>query len=101
MTTAEKIKRARLAAGLTQQGLAEKTGTTVRAAQRWEAGAKPRRRMLQRIADATGVQPEDLEGDESPAAEFRSVDRDYLIELVREALLVGLDRRRTRREVAA
>jgi len=57
-----KIKELRLAAGLTQLALAEKTGIPYRTIQSWEEGArKPSDlRKLHKVAVALGVRIEDL-----------------------------------------
>src|SRR5918912_1635411 len=53
------LRRYRLAAGLTQEGLAERAGLAPRGLPRLEAGEhKPQRSTLQRLADALGLTPE-------------------------------------------
>lgn len=64
-----RVREARLAAGLSQERLADRIGTTQNAVSRWERGAvKPSRRYLTAIADATGRPDllDDGEGGEEP-----------------------------------
>lgn len=62
MTTAERIKRARLAARLTQDELARKVGVASFTVSRWERGAQePGRHQYVRIAEATGAQLVELQ----------------------------------------
>ncbi len=51
------ILRARSAAGLTQEALADRIGTSQSTIARWESGSQlPSVRSLTRVADATGFQ---------------------------------------------
>lgn len=51
----DRIKRARWDAGLSQQKLADKAGTTRHNIMRWESGKnEPRLRFIRAIAEATG-----------------------------------------------
>lgn len=51
------ILRARAAAGLTQEALAERIGTSQSTIARWESGTQlPSVRSLMRVADATGFE---------------------------------------------
>jgi transcriptional regulator with XRE-family HTH domain len=53
------LRRYRLAAGLTQEGLAERAGLAARSIPGLEAGEhKPQRSTLQRLAEALGLVPE-------------------------------------------
>lgn len=55
------IARARKAAGLTQQELADKLGVIQQQVAKWEAaGANPQTKTLKRIADALGCSIDDL-----------------------------------------
>lgn len=55
MTVGEKIKSERLALGLSQRQLADRSGCTARAIGYWEAGQrKPRLLQLLRVANALG-----------------------------------------------
>lgn len=56
MTTGERIRAARLRAGLTQQELAEKIGISYQGIGQWERDArKPKIETLSKIADAVGA----------------------------------------------
>ena len=73
MTTGERIRAARLNAGLTQRALAEKCGIAAGTVQQYERGVRqPRIGLLVRIAIALGVRLEDLTGTETfeSGAEF-------------------------------
>lgn len=77
MTTALRIKRARHAAGLTQEELARRVGVGVRNVPGWESGKSvPRAKTLRRIAEVTGVEVSELVvlEDTSEAARSRAVD---------------------------
>ena len=66
MTTGEKIKRAREAAGLSQEKLAQQSGVTYSTVTKWEQD-KPESidaYNLRRLARTLGVRMEDLLGDE-------------------------------------
>lgn len=66
MTTGERIRAARLNAGLTQRALAEKCGIAAGTVQQYERGVRqPRIGLLVRIAIALGVRLEDLTGTET------------------------------------
>lgn len=55
VTTAERIKQARLRAGLTQEQLAQRVGVASITASRWERGVnEPYAHQFVRIAEATG-----------------------------------------------
>lgn len=57
----EKLKAARLAAGLTQGQLAEKVGCQQRDVSRWENGSRePLASTLKKLAQAIGCSMEDL-----------------------------------------
>ena len=57
----EKLKSARLAAGLTQGQLAEKVGCQQRDISRWEAGQRePKATNLKKLALALGCSMDDL-----------------------------------------
>lgn len=61
MTTAEHIKRARLQARLTQDELGRKVGVASITVSRWERGTQdPQRHQYVRIAEATGLQLDEL-----------------------------------------
>ena len=60
MSVSDKIRTARLAAGLTQQAAADATGVHVTQWCRWERGSSPRAEMLGRLAIALGVTLEAL-----------------------------------------
>ena len=61
MTVGEKIKEARLQAGLTQAELAEKLGVPYQSVGQWERGVRnPKFHTLYRIASALGVTAFDL-----------------------------------------
>lgn len=61
MTTAERIKRARMGAGLTQAQLAQAAGVSSITVSRWERGSsEPRLHQFRRLADAAGVAISDL-----------------------------------------
>ncbi len=64
MSFAENLKRARLAAGLSQARLAEASGVSLRAIQTWESGEKHPKSIefVRRAADALGVATEELLG---------------------------------------
>lgn len=56
VTTAERIKRARLRAGLTQEQLAQRVGVAHATVSRWERGvSRPYTSQFNRISQATGV----------------------------------------------
>lgn len=58
MTTAEKIKKYRIGAGLTQTQAAAKCGMSYQAWQKYELGLRsPGMDMLAKIASAVGVKP--------------------------------------------
>ena len=60
-----KLSAARIAAGLTQQELADKTGVAISQGQRWEYGKnKPKVAALMRMSAILGVALEDLVDDE-------------------------------------
>ena len=63
-TRAQTIRYARLAAGLTQQQLADKSGVNIRQIQRVESGSSAAENLtaknLLALADALGVDPHDL-----------------------------------------
>lgn len=57
----EKLKAARLAAGLTQGQLAEKVGCQQRDVSRWENGSRePRATTLKKLAQALGCSMDEL-----------------------------------------
>lgn len=56
----EKLKAARLAAGMTQAELAAATGCTQKDIARWEAGREPRALTLKKLAQALGCSMDDL-----------------------------------------
>lgn len=56
----EKLKAARMAAGLTQAQLAEKIGCSQHHICRWEAGQEPRALTLKNLAQALGCTMDDL-----------------------------------------
>lgn len=60
MNISQNIRAARLAAGLTQQALADKLGVAVMAVNRWENGSTPRADRIVPIAAALNVQPGEL-----------------------------------------
>ena len=63
ITTADKIKAARLNAGLTQERLAELAGVCVRTVHNNETGFRhPTRATLRVLAEALGVDVSDLKG---------------------------------------
>ena len=51
----DRIKKARLAAGLTQQAAADLVGTHATRVSHWERGISPRPEVLPKIAAALGV----------------------------------------------
>ncbi len=51
---ADRIRRARRDAGLTQQALADRLGVSLRAVQAWEAGAEPQLAKRAALARVTG-----------------------------------------------
>jgi len=55
-----RIKKARLAAGLTQQAAADLLGTHVTRLSQWERGVEPRANMLLKLARMFGVSVESL-----------------------------------------
>ncbi len=56
------LRKAREAAGLSQQELAEKTGYSVQIIAALEAGAVVRMTEVSRVASALGVAPQELRG---------------------------------------
>ena len=63
MTIGENIKKARLAAGLTQKELADKCGIADSAVRKYESGrVVPKLPMIKKIADALNVFITDLTG---------------------------------------
>lgn len=55
------IRRARIAAGLTQEDLAREVGVGLRNVPDWESGKRvPRLKTLRRIAEVTGTSVESL-----------------------------------------
>lgn len=56
----EKLKAARIAAGLTQAQLAEKVGCSQHHISRWEEGREPRALTLKKLAEALGCSMDDL-----------------------------------------
>lgn len=56
----EKLKAARLAAGMTQAQLAAAMGCTQKDISRWEAGLEPRALTLKKMAQALGCKMDDL-----------------------------------------
>lgn len=67
MTTAEKIRQARKAAGLTQKQLAKKLGITVGAISQCETGQRnPKITTLYKIARALNVSLPEVMGDDAP-----------------------------------
>ena len=55
----DRIRKARLAAGLSQEKLGELVGSSRRHVMRWEKGThRPTKRYIARIAEATGTAPE-------------------------------------------
>lgn len=56
----EKLKAARIAAGLSQVELAERVGCTQKDISRWEAGREPMALTLKRLAQALGCSMDDL-----------------------------------------
>ena len=63
ITTADRIKAARLNAGITQERLAELAGVCVRTVHNNETGLRqPTRATLRVLADALGVEVSDLKG---------------------------------------
>lgn len=68
MTTAERIKRARQNAGLTQEQLAHAVGVASITVSRWERELhEPHERQFVRIAEATGSEIDDLHAVEAIA----------------------------------
>lgn len=65
----KKIKRLRLAKGLTQTQLAEKSGVKYQSVQEWEkeGGTAPTRKRMPRVATALGVPPEELTSNAKPS----------------------------------
>lgn len=65
MTTGERIKRIRIARGVTQKELAEAVGTTYQNISQYERGLRqPKYKAIMRIADALQVSPDMLMDDE-------------------------------------
>lgn len=63
MTTGERIKAARINAGLTQRELAERLNVSFVNISQWENGVRnPKIETLQKIAEALGVEPWQLMG---------------------------------------
>jgi transcriptional regulator with XRE-family HTH domain len=61
MSTAERIKRARIHAGLTQRQVAEAAGVSSLSVSRWERGeTEPGVYQFRGLAEALGVSLEDL-----------------------------------------
>ena len=61
MTTAQTIREARLAAGLTQEAAARKLGVSLTSWCRWEQGVSlPKLQNIRPIADVLGIEPEKL-----------------------------------------
>lgn len=56
----EKLRAARLAAGLTQAQLAERVGCYQKDVARWEAGLEPKALTLKKLAQALGCSMDDL-----------------------------------------
>lgn len=56
----DRIKKARLAAGMTQQAAADKIGIHVTRLSQWERGVEPRSGMLLKIALLLGVTVDSL-----------------------------------------
>lgn len=66
MTTGERIKASRKAAGITQKQLADKMGIPYQGIGQWESGKRnPKRDTLIKIADILGVTAAYLSGDDS------------------------------------
>lgn len=57
MTTAERIKKARLQLGLTQRQLALKVGVDQMTVSKWERGTPPSDLNRVKLAEAVGVHP--------------------------------------------
>lgn len=78
MSTANRIRQARLAKGWTQDEFARELGVGVRNVSRWELGqAVPRAKALRRIAEVLGCSVEDLldaQPDDAEAARARVLD---------------------------
>jgi transcriptional regulator with XRE-family HTH domain len=76
----DRIRKARLAAGLSQERFAEVVGTSRRHVMKWEKGThRPTPRYLARIAEATGMETDFFEGDddaEGPEFAGRADTRD-------------------------
>lgn len=61
MTTAEKIKAARVKAGLTRAQLAERMGIAPHAVAKWEGGERrPAPRLVEMLARALGLKASEL-----------------------------------------
>lgn len=82
MTIGEKVSRLRRERKWTQSELADKAGITQNQVSRIEKGkTRPRGSTIQGLADALGVEPEDLENnpifeEESPVAKMAQEDPD-------------------------
>lgn len=79
-STAAAIKAARRAKFWRQTDLASATGVSVTAVRAWEAGARPRFPMLQRIATALDIEVAELNGTaDAPGAPVPDGDLDALL----------------------
>lgn len=76
MTTAAWIRKARHAAGFTQEELARQVGRGVRNVPDWESGKRvPRAKTLRRISEVTGASLDELaQDDDAAAATSRAAD---------------------------
>jgi transcriptional regulator with XRE-family HTH domain len=93
-STADRIKKARTDAGLTQQQLADKVGVHVASPRNWEAGSTPRDAMMEKIAEACGVTADYLRdgAEDQPAVRPGEVlDLDALLKEIEEKLASHLN----------
>lgn len=100
MTLGQKIAFHRKDRDWTQEFLAREVGVHVRHVSRWETGRhKPPPKMLQRLAEIFGVQPEDFIG--GPSEPLASADPEMLADLQLLQELDSNDRNTVRQVIRA
>lgn len=89
MTIGQRIKAARLSAGMTQQELADKLGISFVGVSQWENDKRnPKRETLDKIAKVLGVRRRDLEDSSNWSEYDKGVDTENLAAQVPLAELV-------------